>query len=356
MTRQIGVGIIGCGNIAGPYAEDFAHYPEIDFIGAADLDYSRAEALAAKHGVVAYPTLEALLADPAIELVVNLTAFAAHKAVTEQALRAGKHVYSEKPLATPYAGAQALVDLAGELGLRLGCSPFTLMGQAQQTAWKLIRDGRLGQVRVVYAEANQGRIETWHPAPQAFYDIGVIYDVGVYPLTLLVAMLGPVRRVQAYGTVVMPERVTTGGEPYQVTTPDWVVAVLELESGTQVRLTSTFYVTNQSRQSGIEFHGDFGAVALGSTYLFDAEVAFAPYGEPLAAQPLVQPGEPGVPWGRGVYEMVTAMLADRPHRFTGELAAHVVEVLDGIKAGYETGRPISVRSSFTPPAPMDWAG
>ena len=355
MSGRVGVGIIGCGNIAGPYSEDFANYPEIDFIGVADLDPGRAEALAAKHGVVAYDTIEALLANPAIELVVNLTAFSAHRTVTEQALRSGKHVYSEKPLATPYAEAQALVKLADSLGLRLGCSPFTLMGQAQQTAWKLIRDGRLGQVRVVYAEANQGRIETWHPAPQAFYDIGVIYDVGVYPLTLLVAMLGPVRRVWAYGTVVMPDRVTTAGEPYHVTTPDWTVAVLEMANGAQVRMTSTFYVPGQSRQSGIEFHGDAGSVALGSTYLFDADVAFAPYGEDFAPQALVQPGEPGVPWGRGVYEMATALLADRPHRFTGEMAAHVVEVLDGVKAAYETGQPVAVVSSFTPPAPMEWA-
>jgi predicted dehydrogenase len=355
MTKQIGVGIIGCGNIAGPYADDFANYPEINFIGTADIDPSRAAALADKHGVIGYESIAALLANPAIELVVNLTAFAAHKDVTEQALRAGKHVYSEKPLATPYAAARSLVTLADELGLRLGCSPFTLMGQAQQTAWKLIRDGRLGQVRVVYAEANQGRIETWHPAPQAFYDIGVVYDVGVYPLTLLVSMLGPVRRVQAYATVVLPDRVTTGGEPYHVTTPDWVVAILELENGAQVRLTSTFYVPGQSRQSGIEFHGDAGSMALGSTYLFDADVAYAPYGEELADQPLVQPGEPGVPWGRGVYEMALAMLADRPHRFSGELAAHIVEVMDGIKAAYETGEPVSVESSFRPPSPMEWA-
>jgi predicted dehydrogenase len=355
MTKQIGVGIIGCGNIAGPYADDFANYPEINFIGTADIDPSRAAALADKHGVTGYESIAALLANPAIELVVNLTAFAAHKDVTEQALRAGKHVYSEKPLATPYAAARSLVTLADELGLRLGCSPFTLMGQAQQTAWKLIRDGRLGQVRVVYAEANQGRIETWHPAPQAFYDIGVVYDVGVYPLTLLVSMLGPVRRVQAYATVVLPDRVTTGGEPYHVTTPDWVVAILELENGAQVRLTSTFYVPGQSRQSGIEFHGDAGSLALGSTYLFDADVAYAPYGEELADQSLVQPGEPGVPWGRGVYEMALAMLADRPHRFSGELAAHIVEVMDGIKAAYETGEPVAVESSFRPPTPMEWA-
>lgn len=355
MSGRIGVGIIGCGNIAGPYAADFANYPEIELVGVTDLDPARAAALAAEHGIRAYDSPEALLADAAIDLAVNLTSFAAHKTVTEMCLRAGKHVYSEKPLAMDVAGARALVALADELGLRLGCSPFTLMGQAQQTAWKLIREGEAGPVRVVYAEANQGRIETWHPAPEPFYEIGVIYDVGVYPLTLLVTMLGPARRVRAYGAVVLPHRVTTAGESYHVTTPDWVVATLELEGGAHVRLTSTFYVTHQSRQSGIEFHGDRGSIYLGSTYAFDAEVAYGAYGEPPQAVSLVQPGEPDVPWGRGVYEMALAMLAGRPHRFSGELAAHVSEILDAIKTGYQTGQPVDVTSTFAPVRPMAWA-
>lgn len=356
MNQHIGVAIAGCGNIAGPYAADMPNYPELELIGAADLDPERAAALAAQHGIRAYTDLDALLADPAVHLVVNLTTFQAHYEVIERCLRAGKHVYSEKPLAMTYDEGRRLVALAEQLGLRLGCSPFTLMGEAQQTAWKLIRDGRLGRVRVVYAEANQGRIETWHPAPVPFYDIGVIYDVGVYPLTLLVAMLGPARRVSAYGAVVLSERTTTAGEAYTVTTPDWVVATLELEGGVRVRLTATFYVTNRSKQSGIEFHGDRGSLYLESTYLFDAAVEFSPYGEAYEPQPLVRAGRSGVPWAAGVHETATALIAGRPHRFSGEMAAHVLEIMEAVRTAYTTGESVPVHSTFTPPPPMAWAG
>lgn len=355
MSERIGVAIIGCGNIAGPYAEDFAQYPELDFRGVADLDQSRADALAEKAGVTAYAGIDGLLADPAVELVVNLTTFHAHREVTTRCLEAGKHVYSEKPLAMTTAEARELVDLAARLGLRLGCSPFTLLGEAQQTAWKLLREGTLGRVRVVYAEANQGRIETWHPAPQAFYDIGVVYDVGVYPITLIACMLGPVREVRAYGRVVMPERTTIAGEPYHVSTPDWTVALLTLEDGTLVRLTSSFYAPYLSKQVGLEFHGDLGSLHLESNFMFDAAVQVAPSGEAYQPVELARPPWAGVPWGRGAHEMALAMLAGRPHRFTGELAAHVSEVLEAIRTGYETGETVDVTSGFSAPEPADWA-
>lgn len=354
MSERIGVAIVGCGNIAGPYAEDFANYPELDFRGVADLDLDRAGALAAKVGVSAYSGIDDLLADPAVELVVNLTTFHAHREVTARCLEAGKHVYSEKPLAMTYAQARELVELARRRGRRLGCSPFTLLGEAQQTAWKLLRDGKIGRVRVAYAEANQGRIETWHPAPQAFYDIGVVYDVGVYPITLVACMLAPVRQVRAYGRVVMPDRVTVSGESYHVSTPDWTVALLLLEDGTLVRLTSSFYTPYLSKQVGIEFHGDLGSLHLESNFMFDAAVQVAPLGEEYQpVEPLRAPSA-GVPWGRGAREMAVAILTGRPHRFSGELAAHVSEVLEAIKTGYETGATVEVTSTFTPPAPLDW--
>ena len=147
---------------------------------------------------------------------MNLTIPSAHASVTAAALEAGKHVHTEKPVALRYEEARELVELAERTGRRLSCSPATLLGEAQQTAWKLVRDGALGEVRVVYAEANWGRIESWHPTPQALYDVGPLVDVGVYPLTILTAMFGPVRRVVAYGTTLEPERVTLAGEPFRL--------------------------------------------------------------------------------------------------------------------------------------------
>src|SRR4051812_8010893 len=150
--NPVQIAIIGCGNIAGPYVRDFPNYSEFALRGVADIDTARAEAFAAEWSTQAYPTIDALLADPAVELVVNLTTQQAHTAVITRCLEAGKHVYSEKPLAMSYAEAAGLVRLAQEKGLRLACSPFTLMGEAQQTAWKWLREGRLGQVRLAYAE------------------------------------------------------------------------------------------------------------------------------------------------------------------------------------------------------------
>lgn len=360
MTQQIGTAIIGCGNIADPYAASLSAYPEIDFIGVTDLDLQRAEALAEKYDCGVYPSLDSLLADGTVELVVNLTIHHAHKDVTSQCLEAGKHVYSEKPLALSYAEAGQLVELAEQKGLRLGCSPFTYMGEAQQTAWKLIREGRLGTIRLAYAEVNWGRIESWHPAPGPFYQVGALWDVGVYPLTILTTMFGPARRAWAYGTILHPDRETKAGVPFQIETPDFVVAVVELESGLLIRLTTDFYVSRRSsKQDGIEFHGDLGTVYLSTWHDFDATVEFARFNEPFSPVPPVK--EPyrgdhgGVEWGRAVREMAQAIAEGRPQRATGQQAAHVVEILEAISQAMERQTPVEIKSGFTPPTPMEWA-
>ena len=356
--RPLGIGIVGCGMIAEAYATDLASYDDVRLVGVTDLDLARAEALAAKRGWHPYPSLQELLEEEDVDAVVNLTFPSAHRDVTEACLEAGKHVYSEKPLALTSEDAKRLVELAAERNLRLGCSPCTLMGEAQQTAWKVIREGRLGQVRVVYAEANGGRLETWHPAPAQFYAVGALSDIGVYPLTLIAAMLGPARRVSAAGRVIHPERVTAAGVRFEVATPDFAVLVLELAGGTIVRLTANFYVPRRStKQVGVEFHGDDGSLYLSDWQRFDATVEYASFGKECkyTSVPLVAPAHPGTEWGRGVREMAQAIAEGRPHRATGELAAHVVEIVCATACSIELGEPVEIRSSFTPPEPMGWA-
>ena len=131
-----------------------------------------------------------MLADDAVDVVVNLTVPSAHAEVTRRCLDAGKHVHAEKPLALGGPEARALAEYAAEQGVRLSCAPATLLGDAQQTAWKLVRDGSLGRVRAAYAEANWGRIERWHPGPESLYEVGPLVDVAVYPITILTAMFG----------------------------------------------------------------------------------------------------------------------------------------------------------------------
>ena len=188
------VGIVGAGNIATPYARTIVAADGLELVAVADALEGRAEALVGEFGGVAYASAEALLADDNVDAVVNLTAAVAHAEVTAAALEAGKHVHSEKPLALSYPEAKGLVDLARDRGLRLSASPATLLGEAQQTTWKLVRDGALGTVRVAYAEANWGRIESWHPSPMTIYAVGAMGDVGVYPIAILTAMFGPARR------------------------------------------------------------------------------------------------------------------------------------------------------------------
>jgi predicted dehydrogenase len=354
-TNPITIAIVGAGNIAGPYAEDLLSYEHVVLAGIADLDAARAEALAVKHGVSAYASLAEVLADPAIDLVVNLTIHHAHYAVSRQIIEAGKHVYSEKPLATSYAEARELVELADKHGVRLGASPFTYMGEAQQTAWKTLRESQIGTVRLAYAEVNWGRIESWHPNPGPFYEVGALWDVGVYPLTMLTTLFGPARQISSYGKLLYPDRVTKEGIPFSISTPDFVVSMIELANGTLVRLTTNFYVKTTQQNSGIELHGDGGTLHLASWQSFDAWVGYADFGKPFADVPHVRPAPPKTAWGRGVAEMAQAMQEDRPHRATGKQAAHIVEILEGASTSIHTGRPVAIASTFEPITPLEWA-
>jgi len=356
-VTPLGLGIVGTGNIAGAYARDILTHPQIRLEAATDLDAAKAAAFGVEHGCPIHESLDELLGDPSVGVVVNLTVHHAHYEVTKRALEAGRHVYSEKPMALRSTEAQELVALATSRGLRLGCSPSTFLGEAQQTAAAVIRDGRLGQVRAVYAEVNWGRIETWHPAPAPFFDVGVMVDVGVYPLTLVTSMLGPARSVRAWGWDLKPERTTLDGTSFRIGSPDLIVAAIELDGGPVLRLTSSFYVGQPAKLTGsVEFHGDDASLAIGSFAEFDATVEIGPYGESYElVAPVRQPFR-GTAWARGVAEMADAIAEGRPHRASAEQAAHVVEIVEAAAASIaDGGRPIKITASFSPPPLMHWA-
>jgi predicted dehydrogenase len=348
VPEPLRVAIVGCGDISTAYGETISAHPSVRIVGATDVDPTRSTAFVERFGGVDYPSLDDVLGDPGVDAIVNLTFPAVHAEVTTAALEAGKHVHSEKPLAGNHATARTLVDLAADRGLRLSCSPITFLGEAQQTTWRLVRSGEIGRVRVAYAEVNWNRIESWHPRPEPFYRIGPFADVGVYPLTILTAMFGPARRVTAFGTVVYPDRRTMSGEQFTPEAPDFGVAVIELENGTVVRLTANFYVSRQTKQSGIELHGDTGSVYLSDWLLFDATVELARFGEPYRAVPVAN-AFPGTDWGRALDDLSAAIGSGRPHRATGEHAAHIVEILDATARSITEGRAIDITSSFAPP-------
>jgi predicted dehydrogenase len=335
------VAFAGCGNIAPRYADCIAAADGLELVGATDLLAGAAERFAAEHGGRAYATLDELLGDDGVDLVVNLTAPQAHAAVTRAALGAGKHVHSEKPLALRHEEARELVELAQRNGVRLSSAPATLLGEAQQSAWKLIREGAVGKVRVVYAEANWDRLERWHPDPASLYAVGPLVDVGIYPLAIITAILGPVRRVQAYAATLEPDRVRKDGRPFRLESPDFVVAALELADGTVARLTATFYVP-ASKQRGLEFHGDDGSLYMPTWGEFDSRLE-------------LQEPYPGIDWSRALTDVAEAIAEGRRHRTSGEHAAHVVEVLEAVQTSLAEGGAVEVSSEFLQPLPLDWA-
>lgn len=348
------IGVVGCGDISRRYAASIAAAPELELVAATDVLDGRAEAFTAEFGGVAHTSLDELLADEAVDTVVNLTAPQSHAAVTAAALEAGKHVHSEKPVALRHAEAQALVELAEDRGLRLSCAPTTLLGEAQQTAWKLVREGAVGTVRAAYAEANWGRIESWHPTPQAIYAVGPFVDVAVYPITILTALFGPARRVQAYATTLEPERRTLAGEPFRTEAPDFVVAVLELAEGVVARVTASFYVP-PSKQRGLELHGDLGSLYLATWGEFDSRLELAERGGEYRPMPLVREPVRGIDWSRALVDLAEALEEGRPHRASAEQAAHVVEILNAVEGSLAAECSVEVRSTFPAPPPLEWA-
>jgi predicted dehydrogenase len=350
MSQPLGVAIVGCGDIAAAYGASIRAKPSIALRGATDRNPPRVERFVADWGGVGYASIDDLLADPDVDAVVNLTRQNGHYEVTRRCLEAGKHVYSEKPLGLTHAACAELTEIADRHDVRLACAPITYLGEAQQAAWQLVDSGALGQVRLVYAEANWGQIESWHPRPQEFYQVGATFDVGVYPLTLITAFFGPAVRVRASGGVLRADRVTTTGEPFTITTPDFVTAFIELESGVVARLTCSFYVDMASRQKGLEIHGDSGAVLLDSWFHFNSPIALVPRGgEP---EPLTVGGSPpdGADYGRGLDDLAAAIRDDRPHLASAAHAAHVVEVAEAIHQSVRDGGAVTITSTFTPPA------
>lgn len=348
--------IVGCGNVAGQYAAHLVNYPHVSLYGCHDIDPDRAKAFAAKYGGCVFPSLDDVLASPETDLVINLTLPGSHAGVISACIAAGKHVHTEKPLALDHATAVSLTRQAAEQGVRLSSAPVVYLGEAQATAWELIRQNRIGPIRLVYAEVNQGRIETWHPNPESFYRTGVMWDCGLYPLTVITAFLGPVRKVTAFERTILKQRKRMDGAGFEIARPDFTCALLELEGGILVRLTANFFVHGSKQGGSIEFHSEEGRIHLSDAQDFGAGVSMGFYGKDYESVPLVSAQTSWLmEFARGVDDLATAILEDRPHRAHASHAAHIVEVLEAIDCSAATESTVSVNSSFVPPTPPDFS-
>ncbi len=356
MTRPGRVLVVGCGDIADRYAIDMARQANLSLAGAVDVDRGRAAAFAERHEIRVYDTLSDALGDDDVDLVANLTGHRAHFSVSTAALEAGRHVFSEKPLAMTSAEARALVSLARERGVGLAAAPLSFLGELAQTAGRWVRDGHLGRVRLAYADVNWGRIEAWHDRAQAFYEVGPLFDVGVYPLTLLAALLGGFTRVEAaYASRLLRERRTKTGETFEIEAPDFVTAILTTADGAAVRLTCNFYVTDPARQRGIEIHGDAGSLWLSNWFQFEGTLEHAPVGGQYRPVPLLRPSAVPLPWAAGLSDLWRAVNEGTRPRADPELAAHVVEVKEAIIRSAELARPVDLGGAPPAQPAADWA-
>jgi alcohol dehydrogenase (NADP+) len=359
VPSDVKVGIVGCGTIADRYVPGISRADGFDLVGVTDLDRARADRLADARDATAYADLDSLLARSDASLVCNLTTHEAHAGVTRQCLDAERHVYSEKPLATSAAEAWDLVDRADERGVRLGCAPISLMGDAQQRVWRYLQEGRLGIVRTAYADCNIGRLTEWNTNPEPFLRAGPLYDGAVYPLTVLVGYFGPVERVEAAHADLLLDEHTHEGRSFEVETPDHVVCVLRFADGVSVRLTASMYVPHRTRSFyDLEIHGDSGSIHLADAAAFGAggEVEFARLGREYRRVP---PGAPPrkLEYASGIAEMAAAVEAGRPHHANGTRAAHLVSVIEAIEACAESDAPVAVESrDVERPTPLDAGG
>lgn len=354
---KVKIGIIGCGNISKIYIEQSRTFDILDLKAVADVDIERAKAKAEQHGVACVYSVEQMLADPEIEIIVNLTPPSAHAEIGLAALQAGKSIYNEKPLAVFREDGQKMLAIAAEKGLRIGCAPDTFMGAGLQTCRKLIDDGAIGEPIGATAFMMGHGPERWHPDPEFFYKVGggPMFDMGPYYLTAMVSLLGPVKRVTGMARISFPER-EIGSEPKKgqkivVETPTHVTGVLEFESGPVATLITSFDVW-KSNLPRIEIYGSEGTLMVPDPNTFGGPVvlwkAMASEGEDVPLLPIRAVNSRSL----GVADMAHGIRSGRAHRANGEMAYHVLDLMHTIHDASRLGQHIQMASTCKRPAPM----
>lgn len=391
------IAIVGCGNIAPFYVNMLPVHQELHLIGIMDRDEKRSAKFSAHYSVPKYSSLDELLEDQKVELVVNLTNPRSHFSVSKACLEAGKHVYSEKPLAMSFSEAKQLVDLAEQEGVHISSAPSRILGETAQTLWKALREKVIGTVRLVYAEMDGGLIHRMNykdwineldiPWPyKDEFEVGCTIEHAGYAVTWLLAFFGPVETITAFSSCQISDKQTD--IPLEVNAPDFSVACIKFASGIVARLTCSWIAPSNH---SLRIFGDEGILCTddiwkprSSVYIkrnitIGRYTMMAPWKKtyPLVGPPPVpirararrlMAGPPGalirarlrhlkkrVDFCLGIAEMAAAIQEERPCRLSDEYCLHATEVVLAINNALQTGSAYKVTTSFDPMDPMPWA-
>lgn len=373
-----GIGIVGCGYVADRYVHSLRGYPELEIIGVFDRDASRSERFCAYHNLPKYNSLAELLKDERVTIILNLTNPRSHFEVSDECLRAGKHVYSEKPLAMDLGQAKQLVALAASQKLWISSAPCSLLGETAQTIWRALREKQLGDVRVVYAEMDDGLLhlmpyDKWQsdsgtPWPyKDEFEVGCTLEHAGYYLTWLVAFFGPVRSMTAWASVQAPDK--TKDVRLDAVSPDFSVACMQFESGVTARLTCSILAPHDHQ---LRIIGDRALLSTPDCWMFRSPVSirrvmhirrrqfYLPWGRryPLVTGDSLKTSSKvstKYDWSRGVADMAQAIHEGRKPRLAPDFCLHVNELALGIHNANCSPGVIPITTRFEPVEPMPWA-
>jgi predicted dehydrogenase len=353
--------VIGCGKISSSYIQNMKQFPILNVVGCADLNRQRAQERAEECELPGVFEVPELIAHPDVELIVNLTIPKAHLEVTMAALDAGKHVYTEKPMAINCADSRAILDKAAQRNLLIGSAPDTVLGSSIQTSRKLVEDGVIGRPLSAVAFLMARGPETWHPDPEFLYKPGAgpMYDMGPYYVAALVHLLGPIRKVTGSVSTPYATRMITSEQKYgqmiEVEIPTHISSTLEFENGALATLITSFDIAaGSSKLPSIEVYGSAGTLNVPKPFEFSGQVLLRKSSkEEWSDMPLLGEYKEHLR-GLGVADMACAIRSGRGFRANGEMAYHVMEAMEGIHWSAEHEQHYRMQSRCPRPAIMNF--
>jgi len=356
--KKMQVGVIGCGNISDAYFKAAKTFQMMEYRYCSDLNLEAARAKAEIYGCEAV-SVDDLLQMRDVDVILNLTTPQAHTSIDLMALEAGKHVYAEKPFGIDLEDGRKVIELARRKNLRVGSAPDTFLGGGIQTCRKLIDDGWIGVPLSGTAFMMCPGHESWHPNPGFYYlkGGGPLFDMGPYYLTALVNLLGPAVKVAAMAGKGFTQRVCTSenrlGDVLPVEVNTHLTGTLEFASGAIITIIMSFDVIKHDCPC-LQLHGTAGSLVCPDPNTFGGPVKYSSFDSRNSAWMEIP-----IPFGYtensrsiGLADMVDGIQQQRPHRASGDLAFHVLEIMCGIETAAATGRTVAFQSSCERPAPL----